>query len=215
MPLVTSLALAAALTSTFRVELPAPSSLTQESKATMSLDTSVADPDLEAALSFQRIGLYKVNVTGDQLTGRSFILRVRRFDRGVQTANDIVLDSRELGPLGQVGEKGLAFRVLSQTVGEQVKFDFNFGRFSVPKVIDVPQEKREFALKHFCEGQTMEFKTNEEVTFLAYLLPHELPDGSASYCEVAAAQVPPEELGKEFGIPTYFLISMSFPPASR
>ena len=45
---------------------------------------------------------------------------------------------------------------------------------------------------------------------LTYIMPYQKKDGSKQYCEVVQSGVNPEELGKKYGIPRYFLIEIKF-----
>ena len=55
---------------------------------------------------------------------------------------------------------------------------------------------------------TIELPMTEEIPLFAIITPTLHKDGSASYCEVVQSDIKPEELGKHFNIPHYFLVTM-------
>lgn len=179
--------------------------------ATLTFDHSPLQEDFQSLIQFEKISYYRMAFAGDALTGKSFELRVKRFDKGKLTLNWLQMDSSELGALGQVKDGKLSMKLMAKATDGSAKIDFQFPRFTSGKSFDAPKSKHEYVMKDFLGAETkMTFEPMKETYFLAYLLPTEHSDGFASYCEVAQSGVNPEELGDKFKVPTYFLLSIKF-----
>jgi hypothetical protein len=157
------------------------------------------------------IDINKVKVQGEGLKGRHYKIRVKRFDQGKLTLNSVAFDSTELGDFGKLAKDELNFRVMSKASDGSAKIEFQFDRFSNGKVYACKKASHEYVMKTFLGvNSVQEIVPSQDTAILAFLLPTEHSDGSASYCEVAQSGVNPDNLGKKFQIPTYFLITIQF-----
>jgi hypothetical protein len=185
--------------------------LGQGAKATLTFEYPEMNTDVRSLIRFQKIGIDKLRFSGEALTGKAYELWVRRIDDGKETMSSALIDSGPLGSLGQVKGGELTVTLVSQVREGQAKISAQFPRFSIDKVFDARESKYDYVMKNFLGAETkIEFDPTKEMTFMAFLLPTEHGDGSASYCEVAQSGVEPKQLGEKFKIPTYFLISIKF-----
>jgi hypothetical protein len=180
---------------------------------TLTFDNTPTHPDVLSVLSFQNIDLYKVKIQGEDLNGRTYELRVKRFDKGKKTLDYVQFDSAELVGmgLGKVTGGELGFRLVSQVKDAKAKIEYQFNRVNTTKAFDASKSKYDYVMKTFLGAKnSMTFDPTKETYFLALLLPYEKADGSSSYCEVAQSGFDPETMGTKFKVPTYFLLSIRF-----
>jgi hypothetical protein len=182
-----------------------------QSPAKLTFLPSVSDPDMVGLLRFENIEVYKLKFEGESLTGKSYELRIKRFEKGKLVLNQLSMDSAELGPLGEVSKGNLTFSVYSKADGNRAKIAFQFDRFGTDRKLDCTPSKFDYVMKNFLGAEnTMPIPVGKETYILAYLLPHEKPDGSSSYCEVAQSGLDPEKLWDAYKVPCYFLVSIKF-----
>lgn len=166
---------------------------------------------MESLLKFQNIESYDLKVEGDSLTGKSYELRFKQFQKGKKQADWVLIDSAELGDLGKIKAGELSFKILSQTQEGKSKIEVQFPRFNSSKTFKPVKSEFDYVMKDFLGGvNQMPLDAKKENYFLAYLLPTEHKDGSASYCEVAQSGLDPETLYEKFKVPNYYLVSIRF-----
>lgn len=169
------------------------------------------NPDLMSVLYFENIGLAKMKFSGSDLKDKDFQITIKEFVRGKLTKTEVVFDSKEDAYFKIKSDK-FGFRVLTKrTLENAVRFDFQFDGFSKQKEYKVAAGQKEFALKSFL-GSSPELSVplNTGTYILTYMMPYVKEDGSKQYCEVAQSDVRPEDFGKKYKIPTYFLIDIKF-----
>lgn len=167
--------------------------------------------DLQSVLYFEEIGLGKMTFSGSDLKGRDFQISIVKFVRGKPAKPEVVFDSKEDAYFKIKSDK-FVFRVLTKTTAENtVKFDFQFDGFSKQKEYKIAARQKDFALKTFLGNKPEQsIPLNANAYILTYMMPYVKKDGSTAYCEVAESGVNPEDLGKKYAIPTYFLIDIKF-----
>lgn len=169
----------------------------------------VENEDLMNILRFQDIHFAKVKLNGTHLWGKNFKIFIRDFQNGKLHATHEVFDSRE-DEFFKAKEEELSFNVLAQRTQHQtVKIDIRFLGFGVSKEITVGAGQKDFALKSF-QGAQLSLAAPIGKTFplFSFLMPYRGKNGASYYCDVVQSGVAPEELGKKFKLPRYFLIEM-------
>lgn len=177
----------------------------------LSITDGVENEDLMNVLRFQDIHLSKVKFTGTHLWGRNFKIFIRDFVNGKLVKNHQVFDSRE-EEFFKVKEQEFNFSVLVQrTLNNKAKFDIRFLGYGVVKEFELSPTQKDFALKNFQGGAPeIGFPMNASQTFLTFMMPYKAVNGSTHYCDVVQSGIKPEDLGKKFGIPRYFLMDIQF-----
>ena len=208
---VAILALFMATTASAQITPPTQSQRSVE----MTSQYGAPDIDLQSILYFEDIGLEKIKFVGEQLNGRDYIISIEDYVNGTLSTKKTVFDSREDSYFRIRGNE-LPFRVLSKAYpGKSAKLEFQFSGFA--KRVDyylLPNEG-EFALKSFLGSQpSMPVDLSTENVVLTYMMPYVKEDGSKQYCDVVQSSVVPEQLGKKYKIPRYFLIKIKFFPAA-
>ncbi len=169
------------------------------------------DVDLQSILYFEDIGLEKVKFSGDGLKDGDYVISIEDYVNGALSARKPVFDSREDSYFKIRGDE-LSFRVLSKTdPGKSVKLEFQFNGFSKRVGFDLLPNEEAFALKSFLGSRpSVPVDLEAENNVLTYMMPYVAGDGSTQYCEVVQSNIAPEQLGKKYGIPRYFLVKIKF-----
>ena len=172
------------------------------------------DVDLQSILYFEDIGLEKVKFAGEGLDGGDYMISIEDYVNGTLSARKAVFDSREDSYFKIHGNE-LLFRVLSKAdPGKSVKLEFQFNGFSKRVSFDLLPNEEAFALKSFLGSRpSAPVDLEAENIVLTYMMPYVAGDGSTQYCDVVQSDIAPEQLGKKYGIPRYFLIKIRFFPA--
>lgn len=167
--------------------------------------------DLQSVLYFENIGLEKMIFSGSDLKDKDFQISIKEFVSGKQTRTEVVFDSKE-DAYFKIKSDRFIFRVLTKVTSENtVKFDFQFDGFSKQKEYKVAANQKAFSLKDFRGSRTeISMPLNTNTYILIYMMPYLRKDGSTAYCEVAQSGISPEDFGKKYAIPTYFLIDIKF-----
>jgi hypothetical protein len=166
--------------------------------------------DLMSLLYFEDVGFGKMMFAGEDLKGKDYQISIREFVGGNPARSEVVFDSKE-DEYFKVKDNNFVFHVLTKTTGETVKFQFQFNGFSKAKEYKIPAGEKDFVLKNFLGRATeTEIPIGQSINILTYMMPYRRPDGSSTYCEVVQSGVRPEDLGKKYAIPTYFLIDIKF-----
>jgi uncharacterized cupredoxin-like copper-binding protein len=167
--------------------------------------------DLMDILYFENIGLGKMSFSGNDLKNKDFQISIRKFVNGKLAKTEVVFDSKE-DEYFKIKSDKFGFRVLTKVTPENTaKFQFQFSGFSKQKEYKLAPHQKEFALKSFLGRQPeISLPLNKNAYILTYMMPYVKKDGSSTYCEVAQSGVNPEELGKIYPIPVYFLIDIKF-----
>ena len=177
----------------------------------MRVSYGAENTDLQSVPYFEEIGLGKMSFAGNDLKNKDFQISVKEFVRGKLTKTDVVFDSKE-DAYFKIKSDRFVFRVLTRTAAENtVNFNFQFDEFSKQKKYKIAANQRDFALKSFLGSKPeISMSLNANTYILTYMMPYVKKDGSTAYCEVAQSGVSPEDYGKKYAIPVYFLIDIKF-----
>lgn len=167
--------------------------------------------ELQGLLYFENIALERLMFSGSELKNRNYQIYIKRFVNGDLAENELVFDSKEADFFKIDGDQ-LAFRVFAkETLEHTIKFEFQFDRFRQSKEYQLTPDQKNFALKNFMAGrpeQSISLTAANHI--LTFMMPYVKKDKSTAYCEVVQSDVSPEELGKKYPIPLYFLIDIKF-----
>ena len=186
------------------------SSLAQ-SDIKMRVEYGSENADLMGFLRFENINIDKMIFSGSDLKGKDFQISIKEFVKGKLTKDEVVFDSKEDEYFKLKNEK-FTFRILTKITSEHTaKFQFQFNGFSKQKEYKVAANQKEFATKTFLGmNPDVAIPLNANTYILTYMMPYLKKDGSKQYCEVVQSGVNPDDLGTNYAIPTYFLISIKF-----
>ncbi|MBZ9728429.1 hypothetical protein LB467_01910 [Salegentibacter sp. JZCK2] len=112
----------------------------------------------------------------------------------------------------KIDSTGTSFKFLSKIGREDLKTWIRGERFGSKQLyFDVDEENGKYVTKEFFGGKkVLKEDVNSPFYLLAIITPNRNPDGSASYCRVAQSEIDPEDFGKEFNIPHYYLVEIEF-----
>lgn len=172
---------------------------------------SVDNEDLMNVLRFQGIGFSKLQFSGTDLWGKEFKIFIRDFTNGKLIKTYEIFDSRE-DDFFKIKEQEFSFNVLAQrTSAGTAKLDLRFLGFGVAKEFNLTKDQKDFMLKSIpTESGERTFTLGKSQTILAFLMPYKTKYGSTHYPDLSETNLHPEELGKRWKIPRYFLIDIRF-----
>lgn len=165
--------------------------------------------DLTHVMQLQDIQLSKIKLDGSDLIGKNFQLFLRDYSQGKLVKSHLIFDSKEDGVF-TIKEKEFGFSVLAKKIAPtKMRIDFRFVGFSVTKIVDIQKEHQDFILKNFqdnLDGINIPLHTNQ--SFLVLLMPYQLSNKSMRYIDTALTDLKPEEFGRTFNVPQYFLLDI-------
>jgi hypothetical protein len=187
------------------------STVHSQSDIKMTSEYGSENDDLMSVLRFEEINLEKLTFKGKDLKGKDYLISIKQITNGKIIKNEVVFNSKE-DAYFKIKSENFAFRLLTKITHKQTaKFDFQFNGFSKQTEFKVAPNQTEFALKTFLGGEKdMTISLNKSTYILTYMMPYLKKDGSKQYCEVAQSGINPEDFGKIYKIPTYFLIDIKF-----
>lgn len=168
--------------------------------------------EMRMLLDFEGIDYYQIAFIHPALKDKKFHLSVKEIWNGVVKTDSTIINSAEIGiqELEMVNDTILPITVLGkQLAGNKLKMSFRFPRFGVTREFD-SSDSNDYSLRNVVEesGVTMQF--GEKFYLFAYITPYERPDGSKSWCDVAAGGTDLENWGKKFNIEHYLVFEMEF-----
>ena len=167
--------------------------------------------DLKTILEFENISLDEVQFKGNLIKDKYYVLRLKEFKRGTLTTTKTIFDERG-NEYFKVDSTVTSFKFLSRIDKEHLKLWIRGNKFgSKQSYFEIADDNGRYVLKDFLgvEGST-EVHGDSPFYLYAIITPNRSSNGSGSYCRVAQSEVNPEEFGREFNIPHYFLVEMEF-----
>lgn len=182
-----------------------------QSNIKLSASNGVENEDLMNVLRFQGINYTKVKFSGTDLWGKNFKIFLRDFNQDKLVKTYEIFDSTE-DEFFKIKEQEFSFNVLVQRTGSnKAKFDFRFLGFGAVKEIALNNNHKDFMLKSLqTDNSETAIVLNKTQTILSFMMPYQSKNGVIKYVDVNQAGMSPEELGKKFKIPRYFLIDIRF-----
>ena len=173
--------------------------------------------DLQSLIHFEGINIERLSFKGSDLKNKDYQIIIKKFVNGNLAQTDVAFDSRESvytkgDAFFRIKTDQLTFRILAQAgLDNTVKYEFQFDRYSQSKEYQVATNQKAFVLRNFLGGQLEQSISLTKDNHLAiFMLPYVKENGASAYREVTQSGVNPEELGKEYPIPLYFLIDIKF-----
>lgn len=184
--------------------------LSQES-ITMALNPVEINQDLKIVLDFENISLDEVQFKGNSIKDKYYVLRLKEFKQGTLTTTQTLFDERG-NKYFKVDSTFTSFKFMSKIDKDHLKLWIRSNRFgSKQSYFEINDNNGRYVVKDFL-GSERSLKVPADSPFYVYAIitPNRSSNGSGSYCRVAQSEVNPEEFGREFDIPHYFLIEMEF-----
>lgn len=180
-----------------------------QSSIKLSTSEETNNEDLTYVMQLQDIQFSKIRLNGTDLIGKNFQIFLRDYSQGKLIKSHLIFDSKEEG-LFTIKEKEFGFSVLTKKIAlTKMRIDFRFIGFSVTKILDIKKEHQDFVLKNFQNNlDGIEIPLHANTSFLALLMPYQLPNKSMRYIDAALTDLKPEEFGRTFNVPRYFLLDI-------
>ena len=166
--------------------------------------------DLSDILFFEGIDFYKLQFTGQELTGKTFKLTAKEMWDGNLRKETLITDSSQIDVKGLETIKDSIFRmkIISKAIDDKLRMSFKFPRYGRDIEFDAIQT-RDYSLRNIAETFKEEFEIGKPFFVLAYILPYE-KDGAKYWCAVESSGKDIENWGKKFGIKHYIIFEMCF-----
>ncbi|ADQ18288.1 hypothetical protein [Leadbetterella byssophila] len=170
------------------------------------------DKDANYLLDFMDVSLQKFHFEGDQLIGKSPTILIKEFRDGKLVRTDTLLNGKGDAKYLQIKEAKYSFSFFTEIRNEKLRTFIRHSSYGAGKrEFALNKDKYGYALKDFFGAkQELLYDAKDQIPLLAIITPHDQGNGFASYCEVVQTDILPEDLGKHFGIPHYFLVYISF-----
>lgn len=158
-------------------------------------------------MRFENIHYFKTLFKGDSLVNKKFTITAKEFWKGKLTKTDTVLNKSIFEYIGVNKVDSIPLRVISSTVGKDIRIKFIFDRFETEHTFK-GLKTNDYSLRDF--GTAMPIFPNKPFYAFAYILPYEDKEGAKYWCAVESSGKDIETWGKEFGIKHYILFEMNF-----
>lgn len=171
----------------------------------------VENTELQDLLDFEGIYVETLNFESSLLSGKHYEVNLQEYKNGKFAKSTLLFDSSEDDYFKIKGEK-LSLRFYFKLADEQLKLYIAGSTFRSKKMyFNLKADPDKYALKDFFDRNSeLKLDPKNPNYILTIITPTVHKDGSASYCEVVQSNIKPEDLGKHFQIPHYFLVSITF-----
>ena len=171
--------------------------------------TGVDNPDLRTMYYFEDILQSEFSMKGNSIEGKYIVLRVKEFLDGELIDTRILFDERGAKPFA-IDSSETSFKILSKIGKEDLKLYMKEKRYGSKKAYyPLTHDNGRYVAKDFFgANQVLKEDISAPFYLMAIITPSRNPDGSSSYCRVSQSEIDPENFGKEFNIPHYYLLEM-------
>ncbi len=184
---------------------------TEESTIEVKINNRLENEDLQTLFDFENINQSEFTFTGESIKDKFYVVRVKEFLNGELINTKILFDERGT-EFFRIDTTETSFKLLTKVDKDEIKVWLKGDRFGSKRAyFPTFDSNGVYVAKDFYGWETV-LKENSEEPFhlMSVITPNRSEDGSASYCKVAQSDIDPEEFGKEFNIPHYFLIEIEF-----
>ena len=191
----------------FTLLLSISNSIAQE-KVLMNIDFGSDNKDLQSILRFEQINLVKFNFSGN-IKGQDYTISINEYKEGKLVKTDTAFYSSQ-DDYFKISKDTLKFTFITKNTNEEIVFQIQGNGFSSPRMIyEISDSNGRYAYKDFLGSENSKsMDKNNAFPLFTIITPTVYEDGSKSYCRVAQSGIKPENLGKEFDIPHYFVATM-------
>lgn len=185
----------------------------QQNEITLETDFGSENKEIQDILRFQEIETCLLKFKGNDLKGKNYIILVKEFTNGSLAKIDTIMNSKTYEYVPAIDSDAFSFKYFVKTeINNKIKMTFMFDRFSTTKYYDIKTTEDAYALHDFLGSEkSVPIETKKSTYILGYFLPYlEKETGWKKYCEVSGSKYAPEEWGKVFNIPNYFLVQILF-----
>jgi len=176
----------------------------------MTCNYGINNKDIQELTDFEGIYIEQLNFEGENLNGKSYIIKIIEFKEGKKINSSTLFD-----------DKSDYFKINSDSVSLKFFFKLNDGELKVQirgnnflskkTYFKLYNDEYEYALKDFFYNKSeLNIDLSKTNAVFAIITPSIHKDGSGSYCQVVQTDVTPEELGTHFKIPHYFIVTIEF-----
>lgn len=176
----------------------------------LTVKTGVDSKELMDFFFFKNIAYLNIQIHGEQIQGKNFILFAHEYWNGILKHTDTVADlSKSFMPLS-LGDS-LNISVLSErTEHDSLRINFNFrGLFSTTNKYQLTNSEM-YTTMDLSKGLVQKVPMGEGFPLLVHTLPYENPEypGYLFYCQLTQDGTPPKDWGKKFNIEHYIVFEM-------
>ncbi len=182
-----------------------------ESAIEVRIYNSLENEDLQTLFDFENINQSEFSFSGEFIKGKFYVVRVKEFLNGEIINTETLFDERGT-EFFRVDSTQTSFKLLTKVDKNEIKVWIRGNRFgSKQSYFPTIQGNGKYVAKDFF-GAKKVLKENSKEPFhlMSVITPNRSEDGSGSYCRVAQSEIDPEDFGKVFNIPHYFLIEIEF-----
>jgi len=188
--------------------------LSRAQQIKMTADFGAQNKIINQLLDFQNITIENFKFKGEALKGKVPVIVLKEFEKGEPVKTDTLLNGFNNREYMEIDSSVYTFRFFAELDNENRKFrtwirHYSYGAGKRQYVLR--KDRFGYAMKDFFGNKKeLTWDVSEPIPLLAMITPHEQANGWGSYCEVVQADVKPEDLGRHFGIPHYYLITLWF-----
>ena len=178
----------------------------------MTTNNGTESKELRSIIDFEGIYMKTLNFGDAALNEKYYEVTLQEYKNGQFVKSTVLFDGAE-SDFFKINGNSLSLQFLVKLADGQLKVALYGPNFtSAKKYFKLSSRTDDYVLKDFFGSpeQTIRLSPTESNPVLAIITPSVHKDGSASYCEVVQTGVKPEDFGKHFHIPHYFLISIRF-----
>lgn len=169
--------------------------------------------EISEILRFEGIEIIDLHFSGNNLKGKDYTILIKEFVNGSLSNIDTLVNSKMNKYLQPIDTTSFKFKFFVKTqLNNTIKMITVFKSFSIEKIYKIKQPKDQYALHDFLNNNMpLQIEIGKPTYILGYFLPYfEKETGWKKYCEVSGSKYSPEEWGKIFYIPNYFLVEVTF-----
>ena len=177
----------------------------------VSIKNGVENEDLQTLFDFENVNLTEFFFKGRAMKGKYFVLRMKEFLNGDLINTSTLFDERGT-EFFKIDSSYTSFKLLSKIGRDELKIWIKGNRYgSKESYFPLMHENGRYVAKDFFGSkEVLKEDIKDAFHIMTIITPTRNPDGSGSYCRVAQSEIDPENLGKEFNIPHYYLIEIEF-----
>ncbi len=184
---------------------------TDESTIEVRINNRLENVDMQTLFDFENINQTEINFSGESIQGKFYVVKVKEFLNGEIINTETLFDERGT-EFFRVDSTHTSFKLLTKVDKDEIKVWIRGKKFgSKQSYFPTTQGNGRYVAKDFFGGQkVLKENSDEPFQLMSVITPNRSEDGSGSYCRVAQSEINPEEFGKVFNIPHYFLIEIEF-----